>query len=48
MIFKRLDINSIGQWETVDITEPELLDDEEMMEEEELPVAKKEKGKGRA
>lgn len=38
----------VGQWEDVNIIEPELLD-EDVMEEEEPPVvAKKEKGKGRA
>jgi hypothetical protein len=39
----------IGQWENVNITEPELLDDDDMEEQEqEAPVIKKEKGKGRA
>ncbi|GAN02954.1 hypothetical protein MAM1_0031d02404 [Mucor ambiguus] len=39
-----------GQWENVNVIEPELLDDD-LMEEEEVPAAsttKKEKGKGRA
>ncbi|KAL9545035.1 hypothetical protein MBANPS3_007334 [Mucor bainieri] len=39
-----------GQWENVNVIEPELLDDD-VMEEEEVPAAsatKKEKGKGRA
>ncbi|CAO3608426.1 unnamed protein product [Mucor hiemalis] len=36
-----------GQWETVNVVEPVLLDEDEM-EQEELPAAKKEKGKGRA
>lgn len=37
----------IDTWETVNVIQPALLDDEEM-EEQELPTAKKEKGKGRA
>lgn len=40
----------LGQWENVNVIEPELLDDDLM--EEEVPAAvsttKKEKGKGRA
>ncbi|KAL7316264.1 hypothetical protein PS15m_005385 [Mucor circinelloides] len=39
-----------GQWENVNVIEPELLDDD-LMEEEEVPAVtttKKEKGKGRA
>lgn len=36
-----------GKWESVNVVNPVLLDDDEM-EEEELPAAKKEKGKGRA
>jgi len=40
----------VGQWENVNVIEPELLEDD-LMEEEEVPAAtttKKEKGKGRA
>lgn len=40
----------VGQWENVNVIEPELLDDD-LMEEEDVPAAtttKKEKGKGRA